>query len=145
MHWFLAMFAILPFVMGGGLWSPRLRTWLALMGASLATYVYQSHGFYIAIDLVCAGLILAYPVTQWQRVIGLLFVVMGFLVLGNYLSLLQNSLSAGASVSVLVAWLTFLGWVQFGILAAWGGYDFLRRYRITDRVGGGHAIDSVEP
>jgi hypothetical protein len=143
--WYIAMVALLPFLWDGNPWSPRIRSWLVLMAASLLTFVHQSHGFYIAINIMGAGLILAYPVTQWQRAIGLLFVVMGFLVLGHYLSALQNFSSAERALPVLMQGLYAIGWAQFFVLLGWTGHELFRRYRDTRSRGGGYASHRVEP
>ena len=70
---------------------------------------------------------------------------MGFLVLGNYIATLQNVLSAGTSIQVLMNWLYWLGWAQFAILFVWIGSDGIRRYLDTRRSSRNYALNRVEP
>lgn len=112
-HW--AMLALLPLLLG----PHRLRTWAALMGASVAAHLLpaMSVEWYIAIDAVAGTVVMRHPVGCAQRAIGALFALMvlysvGFMVADN---------PAGASVYLDAH--TITGWVQWGCLAAWGLHD----------------------
>lgn len=110
-----------------------LRTWIAMFGASVAAYWVQDVVAYIAIDAICAALIMARPSGVAQKAIGALFVLMVMFDLGFYLSPQTDWGSfAGA--------LTATGWVQWCILLGWTGHDAWGRYR-----NWANALDSPPP
>jgi len=112
-HW--AMLALLPF-MGD---SHRLRTWAALMGASVAPHLLpvMSVEWYVVIDAVAGTLVLRRPTGCAQRAIGALFALMVVYSVGYMLA--DNP--AGASVYLDAH--TITGWAQWGCLAGWGLYN----------------------
>ena len=114
------------------------------MASSLATYVHNSIGFYLAICLVGAAIVLAHQMTAVQRFIGWIFIAMAGLNVG-YLAGVQNSLSPANGLSVLADYQHLLGWSMVAALFWWGGYDLFRRVRIAHRINQHHHADSVEP
>lgn len=100
---------------------PKLRTWAALFGASLATIAFPSVGAYVAVDIIAGAIVLRHPAGCAQRVIGFLFVCMVLFELGYLLSAQQQG-------EFLVSSLRGIGWMQWLVLAAWGGSDVLRHY-----------------
>jgi hypothetical protein len=116
--WKVAMICIAPFMRG----RPMLRTWVALFAASVATYFVHTPLGYLVIDAVAASLIVARPSGLAQKAIGALFVSMVLFDLGFYLS-------PQADENLFRTVLTGIGWIQWLILGAWGGYDLLGRYR----------------
>jgi hypothetical protein len=127
------MLVIAPFMRG----RPMLRTWAALLGASVATYWVQTPLGYLAIDAVAAAIVVARPSGLAQKAIGALFVCMVLFDLGFYLSPVIADflnqfgfrLSEQADVELFRAVLTWIGWVQAAILAGWLGHDAWGRYR----------------
>ena len=102
--------------------SPKLRVWLVLISASALTRFTGSLFDYMAIDAICAALIMARPRGSQQRFIGALFVMMLVCDLGFYLS-------GAANPAPLFGILSALGWLQFAILAVWTGHDIRKHYR----------------
>ena len=116
--WKVAMILIAPFMRG----RPMLRTWIALFGASIATFwIYGPLG-YLVIDALAASIIVARPSGLAQKAIGALFVCMVLFDLGFYLSPQANG-------ELFRTVLTVIGWGQWLILGAWAGHDLLGRYR----------------
>lgn len=125
-EWKLAMIAITPLlawnlILVRASWRkvlhcPRLRTWVALFSASLATSVMPSVGAYVAIDIIAGAIVLRHPAGLAQRMIGFLFVCMVLFELGYLLSDQQQT-------AFLVTGLTGIGWMQWAILALWGTCD----------------------
>lgn len=112
------MLVIAPFMRG----SQMLRTWVAMFGASVAAWVVQDVVAYIAIDAICAAIIMARPSGLPQKAIGALFALMVMFDLGFFLSPSADwGLFAGA--------LTAVGWAQWCILLGWSGHDAWRHYR----------------
>jgi hypothetical protein len=113
------MIGLSPFMRG----HQMTRTWLAVMGASVATYFVHDPLGFMAIDAIAAAIVMARPAGLPQKAIGALFTLMVLFDLGFYLSP-QNGwdLFYGA--------LSFVGWVQWAILAGWFGYDAWGHYRI---------------
>lgn len=118
-EWKLAMLAALPF-MGRG---AKLRTWIALMGASMAAMAFPplSVGAYVAIDIAAGGLVLAKPAGDVQRIIGRLFIVMVMFHLGYLVSRAIWPIE-GAEMFYYQA-NAATGWLQFLCLAGWGLCD----------------------
>jgi len=125
--WKAAMLIIVPFMAR----APKLRAWLAVFTASVlafympaivaaqmgTTLIQATPGTYLAIDVLCGGLVLAKPAGIPQKAIGLVFANMALIDAG-YL------VSPQADHGILYYWIMLvLGWVQFAILAAWGAYD----------------------
>lgn len=112
------MLAIAPLMRG----NQMLRTWVAMFGASVLAWMVQDVVVYIAIDAICAAIIMARPSGLPQKTIGALFTLMVMFDLGFFLSPSADwSLFAGA--------LSAVGWVQWAILVGWTGHDFWRDYR----------------
>lgn len=149
MIWYVAMLVILPLVVwqADSLWSPKLRSWLVVMAASLATYLYQSLPFYTMICLLGTGGVLAYPMTNWQRLLGWTFGVMACLnigfMLGEFLDM-QNFLRPEQHQNALSNYQHGLGWGMFATLLAWGGYDGLRSIGLISGVSDANTADAVE-
>ena len=118
-EWKLAMLAALPF-MGRG---AKLRTWVALMGASLAATMFPplSVGAYIAIDIFAGALVLTKPATEVQKLIGRGFVLMVMFHLGYLLSSALAPVE-GASMFYYQA-NAATGWLQLLALLSWGLWD----------------------
>lgn len=126
------------------LWSPKVRTWWAMMGSSLATHIHQSPSFYIAICFVGAAVVLSYRMTQWQMFIGWIFIAMAGLNFGYMLGL-QNTLSTASAINALWAKQVLLGWAMLTAFIVWGGYDYYRSNRVRTGVHDSDHADSVEP
>jgi len=115
MEWKLAMVFALPLMFGMG-WRAKCRTWAALMGASLASIVLPYAAAFMVIDLLAGAMVLRRPAGCGQRAIGLIFAGMalfdiGFIIAGQH------------DVQAFTGFMVSLGWLQFAILFAWGGYD----------------------
>lgn len=130
--WKFAMLCLLPLM-----WEQvrlrdnrKIRTWAAMMGASVAAAFSPSVVFFTVIDILAAAIVLKRPACTAQRMIGLLFVGMIFFELGFLIS-------EGHQQTVLVAALSGLGWMQFAILAAWGSHDAIRYCLCRLGIGGG--------
>lgn len=104
----------------------KLRTWAAMMGASLAAMFAPFVTAFVVIDIIAAAVVLKRPASCAQRMIGLLFVGMVFFELGYLISPRNQH-------GLLMFGLQGLGWMQFAILAAWGCHDVLGYY--LDRRG----------
>ncbi|UAB76940.1 hypothetical protein INR77_08775 [Erythrobacter sp. SCSIO 43205] len=120
--------------------SPQLRTWLALMGASLSSQaLFHFFGVYtissfIALDLAAAVIILLSPKTGWQTVIGSISGVMGMVCLGFMVGMgldLQENISASPQQVTLYAFLSTMGLVQALVYITWGGWQYVGDW-ITD-------------
>lgn len=116
--WKLAMLGLLP-LMGQ---RARLRTWVAMMGASIAAWLVTGPYAYLAIDILGAAIVLARPAGVAQRAIGAMFGIMCFFHLGFIVG-------GGHDVSTYIASNRLVGWAQWAVLLSWGGYDVLRPYR----------------
>ena len=132
--WKTAMLLALPFMAVG----PKLRTWLALMGAAIAALVVPPMtigphvdsmviGCYIVIDVLAGWVVMRHPAGWVQKFIGAAFALMvsfhiGFLIADH----------PDATLDYL-HWLAWAGWVQWAALAGWGAYDagkgIVNRYR----------------
>ena len=117
-HWEMAMLGLAPLMRG----HQMLRTWLAVMGASVATYFVHDPMGYMAIDAIAAAIVMARPSGLAQKAIGALFTLMVLFDLGFYLSPQHGW-------DLFVSALSFVGWVQWLILVGWVGHDAFRRYR----------------
>ena len=113
------MLFALPF-MGRG---AKLRTWLALMGASLAAMAFPplSVGAYIAIDGVAGIIVLAKPAGPVQKLIGELFMLMVCFHLGFALSSAFWPVDGADQFYYQANAAT--GWLQFLFLMGWGLFD----------------------
>lgn len=116
--WNYAMIALAPLLRG----NQMRRTWVAMFGASVATYFFHGVTAFIAIDAIAAALVIARPSGLAQKAIGALFVCMLLFDLGFYLSPQEN-------VDLFRAILIGIGWFQWFILLGWTGHDYWRRYR----------------
>lgn len=116
--WKAAMLVIAPMMRG----RPMFRTWIALFGASVATFFVHAPLGYLAIDAIAASIVVARPSGLAQKAIGVLFVCMVLFDLGFYLSPQADS-------DLFRTILTGIGWLQWLILGAWAGHDLLGRYR----------------
>jgi len=117
-EWKLAMLMLSPFMRG----KQKLRTWLAVAGASVATFFVTDPVGYLAIDAIAAAVVVARPSGLPQKAIGGLFVFMMMFDLGFVLS-------PHAGWDLFASLSTAVGWVQWMILGAWAGHDALGRYR----------------
>ncbi len=139
--WHYAMIAVLPFLVAPqwrayrrmgwwALWSPKVRSWWAVMGASLATFIHQDPIYYIALCLIGAILVSAYRMTQWQKFLAWVFFAM---IIGNFVFIysqqsgVQESLSYAETAQRLWEYQYFLSWAMLAAFLAWGGYDGLKR------------------
>lgn len=116
-EWKLAMIVLAPMMRG----RQMLRTWAAVMGASVAAYFVQDIVAYMAIDAIAAAVVMARPAGYAQKAIGAIFVSMLMFDLGFFLSP-HN----GWDLFLLAS--TVAGWVQWLILGAWAGHDAWGRY-----------------
>lgn len=107
---------------------PKLRTWLALMGAGIVAVMVPAMtlgvavdskviGCYIIIDALAGWIVIRHPAGWVQKFIGAVFALMvsfhvGFLIADR----------PAATLSYL-HWLSWAGWWQWSALAAWGLYD----------------------
>ena len=143
--WHIAMIGFLVLLIGPNKGSfLRLRVWLILVGASVASYFWQDVMFYVFVDLLAAGFVMMHPKTAWQRAIGATLVMMGMMSLGYSIAemlALQNFLTAVAPPNALMPWYQALGWAQFALLLLWSDYDGLGISRKVVRLldsGGRH-------
>jgi hypothetical protein len=116
--WKAAMLMLLPFLRG----RQKLRVWLALIGASVASHFINDLFAFILIDGLAAYAILRKPAGLAQKLIGALFLCMMMLDLG-FLRSPQYDWGLFYQIS------STLGWAQLLILGAWTGHDYLGRYR----------------
>ncbi|MGL5734045.1 MAG: hypothetical protein ACRCYS_04185 [Beijerinckiaceae bacterium] len=123
-EWKIAMLAALPLMTAG----PKLRTWLALMGAAAAATIVPTMtlgpnvdsvviGWYISIDALAGWVVLRHPAGWVQKFIGAAFALMvsfhvGFLIADRPAATLDY-----------LHWLAWAGWVQWAALAGWGVHD----------------------
>ena len=107
---------------------PKLRTWLALMGAGIVAVMVPAMtlgavvdspvvGCYIIIDALAGYIVIRHPAGWVQKFIGAVFALMvsfhvGFLIADR----------PAATLSYL-QWLSWAGWAQWAALAGWGLYD----------------------
>lgn len=130
-EWKLAMLMIAPFMRG----HEMLRTWLAMFGTSIGALLVQDVVAYIAIDAVCAAIVMARPSGLAQKAIGALFILMVMFDLGFFLS-------PRADWGMFANSLSVVGWVQWAILGVWAGHDVWGYYRgwshAADRIPAGH-------
>lgn len=120
--WDAAMLGLTPFMRG----HQMMRTWLALMGASLSTFVVHDAVGYFLVDVTAAGIVMSKPSSLPQRLIGALFTLMAVYDFGFW--------AAGALFGLQGDWtlftsaLRYTGWAQWAVLAGWAGHDFLGRF-----------------
>lgn len=119
-EWKVAMLFALPF-MGRG---AKLRTWIALMGASAAALLFppMAVSAYIAIDTIAGVIVLAKPAGEVQRAIGRVFILMvlfhlGYLTSQAFFGEVPGAASFYHNANVAA------GWVQFAFLLGWGLWD----------------------
>lgn len=122
------MYSIFPLMVAGGhfhsvrslLWSPKMRTWLAMIAASVAALLIGLNPYaYFAIDLAAGALVVTKPAGTSQKCIAFLFGGMcmfhiGFIGGGQH------------GMDLYLAWNLAIGWAQWGILLGWGGHDVVR-------------------
>lgn len=145
MNWFAAMSALLVFMLvqkaADGWPLHKLRTWAALMCASLLGWASVAAfggipvAAFIVIDILAGVAVLARPAGIAQKAIGLCFAVMILHHLGLKIAMLFFGVVDTASYHASI---NFAGWVQFGILLAWSGWDVGRA--ILHRLGFGRAV-----
>lgn len=133
--WKIAMLCLLPLMADPA----KMRTWGALMGASLAAMFAPFLAAFVVIDLIAGAIVLRHPRGCAQRMIGLLFAGMVFFELGFLIS-------DGNQRDLLMTSLVALGWAQWAMLATWGAYDaagycirrlgFARRSLVAERRDG---------
>ncbi len=130
------------------LWKPKVRVWWTVMGSSLVTYIYQSPPFYLGVCLLGAAMVMAYPMTAFQRFIGWIYIAMAGLNLGYLLGEftdLEKYLSATASLNALWSNQVALGWAMLAAYLIWIGYDGIRGNRISGDIRNDHTANPVEP
>lgn len=115
--WDAAMIALAPFLRG----HQMQRTWLAVIGASVATFFVHDPLGFILIDVAAAVIVMAAPSSKPQKMIGAVFCLMIIFELAFMLTPRNNW-------DLFVNSLMALGWVQVAILAGWTGHDHFRRY-----------------
>lgn len=120
------MLALTPFMRG----HQMARTWLALMAASLSTFVVHDAVGYFLVDVTAAAIVMSRPSSIPQRLIGALFTLMALFDLGYVLS-------PQGDWTLFTSALRWVGWAQWAVLAGWAGYDFLGRYIRWSRPAGG--------
>ena len=116
--WDVAMLGLAPLMRG----HQMARTWVAVMGASVATFFVHDPVGFMAIDAVAAAIVMARPSGLAQRAIGALFTIMVMFDLGFFLSPQRN-------YDMFYGVLMVIGWGQWLILAGWTGHDLWGRYR----------------
>ena len=129
-------------------WQPKIRTWCVMVGCSLATFIYQSSLYYLGLCLLSAAVVLSYPMTQFQRLIGWIFIAMAGLNIGYIFAIngnVQNFLSAARAANALHESQIQLGWIMLATYLLWGAYDIFRGYRIFSNLPHNHDADFVEP
>ena len=127
------MLLLLPFLLRS---NQKLRTWGALMAASLTSWLAWDLYSFLAIDiaanLVGAWLVMKHPKTDWQRWIGALFLVMALYSIGFSVVVYGSAFGYFSDVlpeaEILRSRLSELGWAQLALLIGWGAYDLLGRY-----------------
>lgn len=148
------MFALLPLLLAQravGRWPvQKLRAWLALIAASLLNWgvTPETGGIpilqYIAIDAICALVLIWPPASQYQRKITALFAIMVATHVGFALGRLTLGDVAWDALVVpsQAHWTvnSLLGWAQLALLAWWGGSD-VGRYVRNNRGGSGAGGD----
>ena len=128
MTWIIAMLALLPLMRGRA----RLRTWLALMSACAAAWIFPTIAAHIAIDILAGAVVLKRPKGLAQKIIGFLFVAMILFSTGYLFSSQSNPLSLQSGMIVM-------GWLQWAVLLSWGVYDLARDRRSRTGIDGGVA------
>jgi hypothetical protein len=111
------MLGLSPFMRG----HQMARTWLALMGASLATFIVHDPVGYFVIDACAAALVMSRPSSIPQKMIGALFTLMALFDIGYVLS-------PQSDWGLFTSTLRFVGWVQWAVLAGWVGHDIVGRF-----------------
>lgn len=129
--WKMAMLALTPLMVWRWLahevsWQqvlvdPRLRCWITLFAASILAHFANTIGAFIVIDMISAAIVLRHPAGVAQRAIGFLFICMLFFEFGFLLSERQQE-------GFLIAALSGIGWMQWGVLLAWSGADAVGYY-----------------
>lgn len=118
--WKLAMVLALPLMWGGA----KPRTWLAMFAGSVAAIYVPFASAYVFIDIASGAAVLKRPACMAQKAIGLFFAAMVMFDVGYLFSSRSNP-------ELFAQTMSWLGWVQFAILLAWGGYDaFGNRFRM---------------
>lgn len=114
-EWKLAMLALTPLMAK----RPMMRTWFALMGASLAAMIFapMSVKAYILIDGIAGLLVITRPAGLAQKTIGALFALMVLFHIGYLWGAHPGSSLTYWQANVSV------GWAQWGCLLAWGLWD----------------------
>lgn len=130
MPWYLAMLAIVPLIAlpllnGGQIDSKKMRVWVVMYVASLATFISGHPLWFLLIDTVAAALVLRKPRGAVQRLIGGIFLIMVFMNGGFYCAEL---LFRSPSHSLYIETMHHMGWAQWFILFAGSGYDALGNF-----------------
>lgn len=111
------MLGLTPFMRG----HQMLRTWLALMGASLSTFIITDPVGYIMVDGVAAAIVMARPAGLAQKAIGALFTLM-------MLFDLVYALTPQHNYGIFINALRVVGWAQWAVFAGWVIHDRWGRY-----------------
>ena len=133
MAWFQAMLCIVPLLLlssingaGWRVWwrstEPKLRAWVAMFMASVATFVISPtvghipFAAYVCIDLLAGLAVLASPSGLASRAIGSLFLAMVIIDAGAGYA---GSDGTGFYQTAML----ILGWAMWAILMGWGAHD----------------------
>ena len=119
----LTLVLVLPLLaVGRGPIKQKLRCWLALIANSYLSTLSTQVGYFIAIDLMAAAIVMSYPSSAWQRLIGLCFVTMGFVSIGTASGQIMSGLMGYTNLAF--DFFVALSWLQLATLFCWGSYDF---------------------
>lgn len=146
--WKVLMLLTLPVLLAGSwrgqfrglIWSPKIRTWSAMMGSSLAAWGLWSVEIYsvamfAVLNCLAATIVLAPPKSFWQSCIGAIFAAMALFCVGFLWGTgvpIQENVSPSPQQNMLFGTLNALGFLQWAFLIVWGGYGvfliLLRRW-----------------
>lgn len=125
------MLCLLPFMVGD---MAKLRTWGALMGASLAALAAPSVVFFVIIDLIAAAIVVfPRPMNDTRAGIATLFVAMVLIEIAYVITLQDYG-------TLLFNICRGIGWAQLLILLSWGLHDFIRVGGFGERRVGGPLV-----
>ena len=130
----LVLFLALPLLVAGrGPLNQKIRCWATLIANSYLSTLSTQVGYFITIDLMAAAIVMSYPSSSWQRLIGLCFVAMGFVSIGTASGQIMSDYIGYSELAY--TFFMALSWAQIAILFCWGSYDFYtdRHHRADTR------------